>query len=560
MTTRRRAGMARAGMVLVALAGLETSMGAAQTPVTRPAAERQTVEYTTADFPYLSFEELKALSEGPMTPGLEAKLGRVLNGVIVSNHASGHASEARLPESREVGRVLRAVEWNIERGEQFEQVAETLSDDAGLTRAIAQRAAGEKKASRRTAVQTKLTKEAKLLEDADIVVLNEVDLGVTRSGYHDVSDELAKRLRMNSVFGVEFVEVDPLKLGTETITKEDAGGDADLEKELNDDLRPDPARYKGLHGSAVLTRLPVESGEMFRLPVCHDWFANETAETPVLEKAKRLGSHKIFMEKIDREVRRGGRMALLVRLKLAESPTGYVTVLATHLEAKTKPDCRRRQMDAILERLKEVRDPVILSGDFNTTGLDGSRLSVKYLVMSKVKDYRFWVRTSLMAGTPLPSFHLTKYFKNYSDPTTSDIKFLFDNKEAALFRDMQRLRFSDEERFDFRGMKSRSVNGRGKRLADSNERAWKGFAYTFSLPRDFKGLTGRSKLDWFVVKPVKACADEELKRGQVFSPYFGRTMMDLNRVYAEPSSDHAPILVDLRLGSDGTSNGCTATQ
>jgi len=53
-------------------------------------------------------------------------------------------------------------------------------------------------------------------------------------------------------------------------------------------------------------------------------------------------------------------MALLVRLKFDESPRGYITVLNTHLEDKTTPDCRRRQMSAILETLKAVNDPVDL--------------------------------------------------------------------------------------------------------------------------------------------------------------------------------------------------------
>jgi endonuclease/exonuclease/phosphatase family metal-dependent hydrolase len=526
---------------------------------------KQAAEYTASSFPYFSFAELKALSDDPVHPGQPTlpdfftKLDKVLNGVIVFRSAD---TAPRLPISRKIGRVLRTVEWNIERGEHFDQVVQTLADSPELTAAIAAKSSAEKKAAEQTKLSAKLNNEASLISGADILVLNEVDLGVTRSGYHDVAAELARRLNMNYVYGVEFVEVDPLKLGMETITKSDVAGDEDLQKDLNDELKPDPARYKGLHGSAVLTRLPVDSTEVIRLAPCYDWFAKEAAKTAVIEEGKRYASEKIFLEKIDREIRRGGRMALLIRLKLPASPTGYVTVLNTHLEDKTKPDCRRRQMSFILERLQSVPDPVILSGDFNTTGMDGSQLSIKYIVTSKVTDYRFWVHESLMYATPLPAFHLAKYFKGYTDPTTRDIKFVFDNKEAALFNQVQRAEFEDGQHFDFSGNGNRSVNGRRKRLANSNERARKGFAYTFALPRDFKGIVGRSKLDWFFIKPVtcqvstttpfsrgrsKIGKAKAPKNSEIFSPYFGRTMMDINRAYPEQSSDHAPILVDLRL-------------
>jgi endonuclease/exonuclease/phosphatase family metal-dependent hydrolase len=539
MTNR---GPKRLEKLILSLMVLLTSSAEAQVEPRNARPAQATLEYSADNFPYFSFAELKDLSiDKPLSPELKTKLDSVLHGVIVGRDG---AAAPQLPESRNIGQVLRVAEWNIERGEQFEHIAQTLAGSGvELQNAIGATASdAKKKQADKTALYARLTEEAKLLQTADILVLNEVDLGVTRSQYHDVSRELAKRLGMNYAWGVEFVEVDPLKLGTEKLSSKDVASDDTLAKNLNDDLKPDESRYKGLHGSAVLTRLPIAKAEMFRLPLCYDWFEKEVQRTAGLEKAKRFASDKIFLEKIEREIRRGDRMALLIRLKLADSPTGYVTVLDTHLEDKTKPDCRRRQMNAILETLKSVADPVILSGDFNTTGLDGNQISAKYIVTSKTTDYRWWVRQTLLFATPIPSLRLVKYFKNYTDPTTRDVKFIFDNKEAAMFSTTQKFVFADETRFDFRGMKDRSVNGREKRLANSNDRASKGFAYTFALPRDFKGVVGRSKLDWFFVKPATG--------GTQFAPYFGRTMMDLNRVFPEPTSDHAPILVDLRLKGD----------
>ena len=58
--------------------------------------------------------------------------------------------------------------------------------------------------------------QAALLRQSDVIVLNEVDWGVKRTDYRDVARDLASALGMNYAYGVEFVEVDPLVLGTET--------------------------------------------------------------------------------------------------------------------------------------------------------------------------------------------------------------------------------------------------------------------------------------------------------------------------------------------------------
>ena len=59
-----------------------------------------------------------------------------------------------------------------------------------------------------------------MLSRADVIVLNEADWGVKRTDYRNVTRELAAALQMNYAFGVEFVEVDPLTLGTETFEGE----------------------------------------------------------------------------------------------------------------------------------------------------------------------------------------------------------------------------------------------------------------------------------------------------------------------------------------------------
>ena len=59
----------------------------------------------------------------------------------------------------------------------------------------------------------------------------------------------------------------------------------------------------------------------------------------------------------------------------------------------------------------------------------------------------------------------------------------------------------DRNAFDFRGEPEHNSHDKSGTLANSNQRARKGFEPTFTLKRDFGGLVGRYKLDWFFVKP-----------------------------------------------------------
>ena len=117
-----------------------------------------------------------------------------------------------------------------------------------------------------------------------------------RTDYLDVTRELAHALGMNYVFGVEFVEVDPLDdLGVEKVQLDDPA----LAKQMQEDLKPDPARYLGLHGNAILSRYPIQNAQIFRLPVCHDWYETEKLAISKLEQGKRFAADKIFLARIE---------------------------------------------------------------------------------------------------------------------------------------------------------------------------------------------------------------------------------------------------------------------
>ena len=137
------------------------------------------------------------------------------------------------------------------------------------------------------------------LHGADVLVLNEVDWGMKRTEYRNVAEELAAALHMNYAYGVEFVEVDPLfDLDTVQIHLTDAQQDQRLEQ----DLQVDRERYHGLHGTAIRSRYPIEHARILRLPVCYDWYEREYKAISKLEQGRRWSAHKLFRERIAREL------------------------------------------------------------------------------------------------------------------------------------------------------------------------------------------------------------------------------------------------------------------
>ncbi len=86
------------------------------------------------------------------------------------------------------------------------------------------------------------------------------------------------------------------------------------------------------------------------------------------------------------------------------------------------------------------------------------------------------------------------------------------------------------------------------KLANSNERAKKGFTPTSELGRSF-GVAGQYKLDWIFVRPVGLTDPLAANQSYHFSPCFGRTLKELNASIPERISDHSPITADLTLSS-----------
>lgn len=185
--------------------------------------------------------------------------------------------------------TLTIVSWNIAQGVRYARVRETL---------------------------------ARL--DADIYLLQEVDMGVRRSDYRRVARDLAHDLGMNWVFGGEFQEIGQSKRNETAIT-----------------------------GQAVLSRYPIA----------------DAVALPFATQARLRWRLDPF------QPRRGGRMAL-------RAETAGVLVYNAHIESARNDGFRHQQVDEMLFDLdpSDGNRPVVLAGDFNTESLPHESPLVRCLI------------------------------------------------------------------------------------------------------------------------------------------------------------------------------------
>jgi endonuclease/exonuclease/phosphatase family metal-dependent hydrolase len=492
----------------------------------------------------LTMEELIELSDTPEpTSALKGKVEALLNTPVVNNEhlVKGQVKRPSMPA---VGPVLRVAAWNIERGSNFDLIRMAFSDPEGLAKAVAERnAAVEEKHRAKEEEIVDARPQAEHLMNSDVIILNEVDWGMGRTNYRDVAKDLAQALGMSYAYGVEFIEVDKIYLGLEEL---DAPDEKSKEK-FKQDVAVDRNLYKGLHGTAILSRYPIRSAKNIRLKPCYDWYGKEKKDISEIEKGKRVASKKVFLERIAREVRHGNRFALVAELEVPDAPGGVLTAVAVHLENKCKPSCRKDQMEELLPRLQAIQGPVVMGGDLNSTGSDGAPTSIGRELKKRLRNPDFWAGQAISWFSPiaLPNLMIgsTNYFKNYQDPTAFSIPLVAANKEAGLFDLMEKFRFADGGSFDFGGVRMKSRNGREGTLSNSNERAAKGFTPTFEFERDYGGMIGQLRLDWLLVKPAVLEQNHALH----FAPWYGATLDHLNEAIPGQISDHHPISVDLPL-------------
>ncbi|MCA9710952.1 MAG: endonuclease/exonuclease/phosphatase family protein, partial [Myxococcales bacterium] len=214
----------------------------------------------------------------------QAEVGALLRGFAWDLRA------ARATQTARPGR-LRAVSWNIERGKRWETLCGVLREHPQLTQ-------------------------------ADLILLNEVDLGMGRSDNRDVARELGQELGMGHVFATSHLVL--------------AAGDV---AEL-DHGRPNA---QALHGVALLSRFPVRRVCGVGLP----------------EYADKLGAV---------ERRLGAKRALLAEVA---APGATLTVAVAHLDPFCPPRHRAWQLRRVIDALPGLdAGPVLLGGDLNTNTYD----------------------------------------------------------------------------------------------------------------------------------------------------------------------------------------------
>ena len=151
-----------------------------------------------------SFDDLVQLSKTRYPEGeLKEKLDFVLNNAEVHNITEDSTT---LPFKRDprVGDFIRVASWNIDRGITLDNLKLLFTDT--------ERALMDIKNKDPNLIK-KIQEEAEIFKNSDIFVMTEVDVGMPRTKYRNVPDELAKTLNFNYAYGVEFVEVDPAHLG-----------------------------------------------------------------------------------------------------------------------------------------------------------------------------------------------------------------------------------------------------------------------------------------------------------------------------------------------------------
>ena len=523
---------------------------AALTPVVAQEETPSTPEYIHDSRPELfSYDELIQLGSGEeLSPEITTKLHTLTTTPFINNEAYYGGAKPRPLVIPGLGPTLRVAFWNIERGLELDYIKLFLTDkDAFMAKVQEERKEAKEKGKRLRKVDLeKIPEDIELLKAADVWILNEVDWGVKRTEYREVVRELAETLNMNWAYGVEFLEVDSKQLGTDTF--DDGESEQDREQ-LLEEFKVDKARVRAMHGNAVLSRYPIRSARLVPFTVGYDWF-KESKIRP-LEKGKRKAA-LLVGEDLQKEVRRGGRTTLFVDLDVPEAPGQVVTIAATHLENRTKPKIRRKQMEELLAQVHDVPHPVIVAGDLNTTGSNSTPTSVENMLYKRYGSVDFWTTKGIQWATGVGLIYSgAKAARSVSgiqyqiDPTSANIPGAAPNLERGLFTTLEQFRFEDGKAFDFRGLAERTDNARTGTLGDSNERGSKGFAPSFTTNLIWGNVrVAKFKLDWIFVK-----SDLEKPRDPngpyIFEPHFGRTLTDLNNCPGEPISDHSPMTVDL---------------
>jgi endonuclease/exonuclease/phosphatase family metal-dependent hydrolase len=209
---------------------------------------------------------------------------------------------------------ILVVDWNIDRGLQLPSIVDFLED-----------------------------------ANADILLLQEVDINARRTHRLNIAREIAKKLRLNYVFGREFVE-------------------------LTQGPRANPA----WHGQATLSRWKISNPRVIHF-----------------QRQSGFWKPRWFVPKMQPfQERLGGRIALAAEIQI-----GDVSIVAynLHLESRANDELRLSQLEEVLRdaAVYDATRPLMLAGDLN---LNASRLGVTEVLAHA--GFRDAAPTGRVATTP----------------------------------------------------------------------------------------------------------------------------------------------------------------
>jgi endonuclease/exonuclease/phosphatase family metal-dependent hydrolase len=187
---------------------------------------------------------------------------------------------------------IKIVDWNIDRGLQLRSIIDFLGDT-----------------------------------NADIFILQEVDVNARRTNHVNVAQEIARKLRLNYVFGREFVE-------------------------LTQGSKNSPA----YHGQATLSRWKISSYRIISF-----------------QQQSNFWKPRWFVPKLEPfQERLGGRIALVSEINI---PGGRSIVSYNlHLESRANDDLRLAQLDEVLKDSAQYNSarPTVIAGDLNLNATNPS--------------------------------------------------------------------------------------------------------------------------------------------------------------------------------------------
>jgi endonuclease/exonuclease/phosphatase family metal-dependent hydrolase len=167
----------------------------------------------------LKFKSSAELKKSVVYQKIKSQVERILNAVVQEDFA---------PEVFEKSETIRALAWNVERGNRFDGIIEAF-------------------------------KNHEQLKQRDLLLLTELDYGMARSGNRFVARDLAKELNLNYAFAPVYIA---LQKGS------------GVESQVADE------NTKSLHGLAIFSRFPIKNAQAVALP---------NGKDKMLGKEKRLG-------------------------------------------------------------------------------------------------------------------------------------------------------------------------------------------------------------------------------------------------------------------------------